>query len=67
VRTEAVLRNRIQLCATLLGKIDRDLIACDPSNAPALSIGREALIAELTDLSREVRAMREAYILIKGR
>jgi len=67
MRTEAVLRNRIQFCATLLGKVDRDIIACTDSQIAVLSIGRQALVAELTDLSREVRAMREAYILIKGR
>ena len=67
MRTEAVLRNRISFVSSLLGKVDRDLVACDPSNAPALAIGRQALVAELTDLSREVRAMREAYILVRGR
>ena len=67
MRTEAVLRNRISFVSSLLGKVDRDIITCTDSQVCVLQIGRRALISELTDLSREVRAMREAYILVRGR
>ena len=67
MRNEAVLRSRISFVSSLLGKVDRDLVACTDSQIAVLAIGRQALISELTDLSREVRAMREAYIKMQGR
>jgi hypothetical protein len=67
VRSEAVVRLRILEDSTILGRVNRDIVSCSPNALPALQVARDALIADLQMLSREVRAMRDAYILVRGR